>query len=234
MKPAPLHERIRAEIEGAILSGALAPGSRIPSELELMGEYGCARMTVNKALSALAAAGLVSRRKRAGTVVAHRRTESMVLDVPDLAVEIAARGQAYRYAPVERRVIEGGAIPLPGSGRTLFVSGAHHADDVPLAYEERWISLEAVPEIEAADFADMPPGSWLLRHIPWTEAENRIGAEAADRACAAHLRIAPAAACLTIERRTWRGEESITFVRQHFVAGRYALTARFGAGTAST
>jgi DNA-binding transcriptional MocR family regulator len=49
MKPAPLHERIRAEIEGAILEGKLRPGDRIPKETELMAEYGCARMTVNKA-----------------------------------------------------------------------------------------------------------------------------------------------------------------------------------------
>ena len=78
MKPAPLHERIRSEIEAAILAGDLRPGDRIPRETDLMAEYGCARMTVNKALSALAGSGMVERRKRAGSFVAQPRAQAMV------------------------------------------------------------------------------------------------------------------------------------------------------------
>ena len=76
---------LAATAEGyQILSGLVGPGDRIPSELELMARYGCSRMTVSRALSTLSNAGLLQRRRRAGTVVAQRRTESMVLDVPDL------------------------------------------------------------------------------------------------------------------------------------------------------
>ncbi|PMZ18025.1 GntR family transcriptional regulator, partial [Pseudomonas sp. FW306-02-F08-AA] len=78
-------------------SGELAPGDRLPIEQELMQHYGCARMTVNKALSALLAAGLIDRRKRAGTFVARPRMHSMVLDVPDLPSQIRERGQTYAY-----------------------------------------------------------------------------------------------------------------------------------------
>jgi GntR family histidine utilization transcriptional repressor len=233
MKDKPLHERIRCDIEGQILSGAVRPGDRIPSELELMEVYGCSRMTVNKALSRLSHAGLVQRRKRAGTVVAERPTELMVLDVPDLPHEIARRGQTYGYALVERLVRapthDGEEQLLAGGGKLLFLRGVHLADGVPFACEERLVSLNAVPEMLEADFASEPPGSWLLRHIPWTEAENRIGALAASPRSALLLGVAPGAACLKIERRTWRGAEHITFVRQLFVAGQYELAARFGA-----
>jgi len=58
----PLHERIRQEIEGRIMAGDLRPGERLPSELELMAHYGCARMTVNKALSRLSESGLLERK----------------------------------------------------------------------------------------------------------------------------------------------------------------------------
>ena len=234
MKDKPLHERIRSDIEGQILSGAVRPGDKIPSELELMEVYGCSRMTVNKALSWLSNAGLVHRRKRAGTVVAERPNEMMVLDVPDLPQEIARRGQVYRYALVERVVraatAEADEKRLAGKGRLLFVRGVHLADEVPFACEERLVNLTAVPDILDADLALEPPGSWLLRHIPWTEAENRIGAVAASAQNAQLLGVAPGAACLKIERRTWRGGEHITFVRQLFVAGQYELAARFGAG----
>jgi GntR family histidine utilization transcriptional repressor len=230
----PLHERIRSEIEDQILSGAARPGDRIPSELELMVRYGCSRMTVSKALSALNAAGLVQRRKRAGTVVAERRTESLVLDVPDLPVEIARRGQTYRFQLISKEIRPPSKADteeerLAGEGELLSVTGVHHADASPFAYEERLVSLSAVPEIAAQDFSYDPPGSWLLRHIPWTEAEHRIGATAASDNWAQLLHVAAGAPCLTVERRTWRAHEEVTLVRQHFVASQYQLVARFGA-----
>lgn len=231
MKPAALHERIRAEIEARILAGELQPGERIPRETDLMAQYGCARMTVNKALSALAGAGMLERRKRAGTFVARPRAQSMVLDVPDLAAEIAARGQDYRWTLANRRVPTH-ETALGETGRALLVTGVHHANGLPLAHEERLINLALVPEIAAADLAGQPPGSWLIAHVPWTEAENRISAVPAPAGVARALGIARSAACLLIERRTWRGPDTITLVRQHFVADRYELVARFGAGAA--
>ena len=46
-----LYQRILGDIRGRILSGEWPPGHRIPFEHELTEEYGCSRMTVNKALS---------------------------------------------------------------------------------------------------------------------------------------------------------------------------------------
>lgn len=231
MKPAPLHERIRAEIEGAILEGKLRPGDRIPKETELMAEYGCARMTVNKALSALAGAGMLDRRKRAGSFVAQPRTQSMVLDVPDLGAEIAARGQDYRWQLGTRTVIGGDhadAEALGATGKVLRITGVHYADGQPLAHEDRLVNLAIVPEIAEADLGETPPGSWLIAHVPWTEAENRISAIAAPAPVARALGIPRHSPCLVLVRRTWRGEDTITHVRQHFVADRYELVARFG------
>lgn len=230
---APLHQRIRAEIEAKILAGTLAPGDRLPTEHELMAAHGCARMTVNKALSALVAAGLVERRKRAGSFVARPRLHAMVLDVPDLRQEVERRGQAYAFALLDRR-IERGRAKEPGErdlgpGRILALAGLHFADGRELAVEQRRISLAAVPEAEAAAFEHEAPGAWLLRTVPWTEAETRIAAVAADLRSAARLHLAPGAPLLQIERRTWRGADRITWVRQCFRADAYDLFARFAA-----
>ena len=62
-----LHERIRKGIESRILSGELKPGDRIPFEHELMEQYSCSRMTVNKAVIELVNRGLIVRRRRAGS-----------------------------------------------------------------------------------------------------------------------------------------------------------------------
>lgn len=229
----PLHERIRSKIEAAILSGALRPGARLPTEHELMREYDCARMTVSKALSSLAAAGLIDRRKRAGSFVARPKVHSMVLDVPDLEQEVTQRGQRYRFELAKRIVKRPDIghdeeIQLAGSGDLLLIEGVHFADDVPLAVEARLVSLTAVPEIAAQAFDRSSPGAWLIRYVPWTEAETRIGAVPANREVAARLNLPPGSACLFIERRTWRGDEGITLVRQHFVGSAYDLIARFG------
>ena len=226
MKPPSLHERIRREIEARILSGAWPPGAKVPGEVELMAQYQCARMTVNKALSALAHAGLVERRRRAGTFVARPRSQSMVLEIADLAREVTARGQAYGWTITRRRELPSGGAEM--SGPVLEVEGVHSADGEPLAFEHRLIAAAQVPHAIAEDFAATPPGTWLLAHVPWTEAENRIGASAASPALAKALGIAAGAPCLAVTRRTWRGGEPVTLVHQHFVAARHELVARFG------
>ena len=66
----PRYLEIRRDIQNRIASGELRPGDAIPSEHELKELYGCSRMTVSKALSALASEGLIQRRRRAGSRVA--------------------------------------------------------------------------------------------------------------------------------------------------------------------
>lgn len=217
-------EAIRTAYEGRILSGELRPGERLPTEAAIMTEWGCSRMTVNRALSALATAGLIERRKRAGTFVARPRVHAMVLEIPDLAADLAAQGRAHAFALTSRRVVaEAGA-------RTLHLSGLHRADGAPFAIEARRISLSAVPAAEHVDFTRIAPGTWLLQAVPWTEASTRIAATGAARDEAAALDLDPGAPCLAIERQTWRGDAAVTWVRQVFPADLYDVTARFGSG----
>ncbi|WP_275401810.1 histidine utilization repressor [Sphingomonas flavalba] len=227
----PLHQRIRSAIEGRIMSGALRPGDRIPYEHELMQQYGCSRMTVNKALSALADAGLIVRRRGAGSFVAQPRAHVATLIVPDVPAEIRARGMAYRLDLIDQVLLDAGdarvaaAMTVPAGSAVLAVTCRHNADGRPFAMEERLISIAEVPEAVDIDFAAVSPGSWLLAHVPWTEAEHRILARpAGDHAGA--LAVAADTACLVLERRTWRAKHTITWVRQTF-PGAFALTARF-------
>lgn len=216
-----LSDRIRADLEARILSGEWKPGHPIPAEHALMAEYGCARMTVNKAIAAMAAEGLVLRRRRAGTVVAAPAGDRAVMEIADLAEESARLGLSYRYSILTR-----GTEPS-GAGPVLRITTLHERGGEPLALEERRISLQAVPEAAEAAFAEEPPGTWLLKHVAWSEAEHVIGARAADAVLARHLGIARGAPCLTLDRRTWQGGELITEVRLTFPADRQHFTSRF-------
>src|SRR5262249_26749339 len=132
-----------------------------------------------------------------------------------------ARGQRYglqllsreRRRPVARNVME---KQLAAGGDLLALECIHLADDRPFALEERLIGLAAAPHAEEVDFSQIPPGTWLLDAVPWTEAEHRICAVNADARTAELLDIAPHAACLALERHTWRGDAHVTHVRQIF------------------
>jgi GntR family histidine utilization transcriptional repressor len=219
-----LSERIRAELEARILSGEWKPGHPIPAEHALMATYGCARMTVNKAIAAMAEAGLVIRRRRAGTVVAAPAAERAVLEIADLAAESERLGLPYRHTILSRAEV------TQPDGAMLAVTVLHERGGEPLALEERQISLASVPQAAAELFTEVPPGTWLLRHVAWTEAEHVIGARIADAALARRLGIARGDACLTLDRRTWQGGDLITEVRLTYPADRHHFIGRFGTG----
>ena len=229
---AALYQRIRNDLEASIMSGAWPPGHRVPFEHELMEAYACSRMTVNKVLSALADAGLVVRRRRAGSFVSRPRVQSAILQIPDLKAEVEKRGERYGYRLLELRKRAASArdkVRLGVSGRAavLALRCRHEAEGQPFAIEDRLINVAAVPEALKQDFSITPPNTWLVGHVPWTEAEHRITARNADRNLAEHLKIDEGAACLVIERRTWRNGEPITAVRLIHPGQLYDLIARF-------
>ena len=231
-----LDARIRADLEAKIRSGEWSPGDRIPTEHELMAVYGCARMTVHKAISALVGAGLIERRKKAGSFVRRPHVQTAVLEIPDIGALIAARGETYVFKLLDRRVVLAGELDgaeLGGEGALLQLDGLHVAQGRPFALEHRLISLAAAPPALEADCSREAPGSWLLGHIPWTEARHRITARNPGLEAARRLGIGPATACLQVERWTWRQGEPVTFVRQLFPGELYDLVAEFAPGTAA-
>ena len=231
-----LHEKIRKTIEDKILTGAWAPGYRIPFERDLMSQYDCARMTVNRALASLVDAGLIVRRRRVGSFVAQPHIRSVVLDIPDIKADVVARGGSYGLRLLSRKVRKATRADekaLAGQGSVVVLRCLHLANGQPFALEDRIINLKAVPAAAAADFSVDPPGTWLLVHVPWTEAEHRITAINADAATSEILEVPEGEACLMLERRTWRGKANVTAVRQIFVGTTYDLIARFTSKNAS-
>ncbi|EIE51469.1 GntR family transcriptional regulator [Salipiger aestuarii] len=212
-----LHDQIREDLETRILSGDWPPGHRVPSELELAGVYGCSRMTVNKVMTQLAGAGLVLRRRRAGSVVLPQRSQNAVLEIHNVKDEVLAAGGWYSHDILSRDV----------AGGRVSVACLHRKDDAPFCLEQRVIYLDAVPGAGDEPFIDEPPGAWLLAHVPWSEAENQITAEAASGDAAAHLGIAGGTPLLVMTRRTWKNGEPVTEARFAYPGGAHRLTARF-------
>ena len=71
----PLYKVVMDTLVERIASGAMPPGSMLPSEIQLGQELGVAQGTARKALSELEGRGLVQRVQGRGTFVTQRTTE---------------------------------------------------------------------------------------------------------------------------------------------------------------
>src|SRR5271154_1996461 len=91
----PRYPVVKAALRERIAQGGWQPGVRLPSERELVQAFGCARMTVHRALRELEADGLVERRRGSGSYVAALEPISNQLQVRDIGEEIRARGQRH-------------------------------------------------------------------------------------------------------------------------------------------
>ena len=236
--PQSLHERILTEIEQRILGGHWPPGHRIPSEAELTEQYQCSRMTVNKVLTQLARAGMIERRRKAGSfVIRPEQGGGAVLEIRDIRNEVLAMGKEYSTALIARKRrrslrADMDALQLPKAEPVLYLLAMHYADGQPFCMEDRRISLLAVPAAADESFEQESPGAWLYHHVPWSSAEHRIRAAAADAEAAALLKIRRGSPCLMIERRTWTESQPVTHVLLTCPAGETELVARFSPTTA--
>ena len=194
------------------------PGELIPNEAELSVEFGCARATVNRALRGLAEAGLLDRRRKAGTRVALHPVRKATLDIPIIRHEVENRGQAYRYSLLSRTLKEPPAdirakMQLPVGPRLLHVEGLHLANGNPHIFEDRWINPQVVREAEKADFSHISPNEWLVHNVPFHGGDIAFTAVDATPREAEILGCRGGQALFIIERNTWNDQGVITTVR---------------------
>jgi GntR family histidine utilization transcriptional repressor len=189
-------------------------------------------MTVNKVLTQLAHAGLIERRRKAGSFVKRPHSQSAVLEIKDIKVEVQELGVPYRYEMIEfgkrrSRRADRDKLDLAVPDTILDLVCRHFAGRQPFCLEERLINLTAVPEAASETFAETAPGAWLVSRVPWTTAEHKIRAIGADRTTADLLSIPEGKACLVVERRTWSAERPVTFVRLTYPGDMHEMIARF-------
>lgn len=227
----PKYQDIREELLGRITSGRWAPGAAIPHEAELATEFGVTRPTISKALADLVDRGLVERKRRAGSRVAVRSARDAVLTVPIVREEIEGRGGRYGYLLAERAI-----APPPPPVRALFGLGPeatalhlvalHFEDGRPYQLEDRWIHPGTVPNAADQDFSERSANEWLVREVPYSQAEHVLSAAAASEEEAAALQVAPGAPVFVIERSTWIDGAAVTRVRLVHPAERFRIVAR--------
>lgn len=227
-----LHQRIVNDIEGRILYGHWPPGHRLPFELEMAEQYQCSRMTVNKAMNQLARSGLIERRKKSGSFVIQPLAQSAVLEISEIKQEVEGLGKSYRYKCASREMRTANAddrmlLDLGASGKVIEITALHYAGERVFCVEQRLINLAVVASAATETFETIAPGTWLLQQVPWSAAEHKIKAMAANARIAEALSVPVGAACLVVERRTSMQGVFITHVRLTYLGSSHELVAKF-------
>ncbi len=234
MKPEPksLHLRILNDVQDKIVSGAWAPGFRIPIETDMAKEYGCSRMTVNKALTQLTRAGLLERSRKSGTFVKAPQSLSAAMKITNIRDEVENAGKKYAYQllsdnPQANRPEFLNHLDASAFSDIRKVKCLHFADGTPFCFEERIISKTAVPQVEYTSFEQEAPGAWLFKTVPWSSAEHQISACNAQGEAARLLEIEPGSACLVVERITQNEKGYVTWARLSYPGDQHRLFANF-------
>lgn len=141
VQPVRLYERIVEQVEGAIASGELKPGSRLPSERELVVQFGASRSTVREALRVLESNGVL--RSRPGNP---NGPEILPFSTTELSKQMTRLAQVDRLSLGElisfRMILDGSANMLAARLRTEEELAAMErtiavmADAVDLGYEQ--------------------------------------------------------------------------------------------------
>lgn len=149
----PLYSRIQEYIAELILSGKLAPDTKIQSERDFSEDLGVSRMTVRKAITELVNEGLLERKHGSGTYVAKPKityeSHELVNYVQAMQTRnIAAASQLLEFDEVvaSRRLAESLSIEI---GNQIYrVAILHFANRVPVILERVFIPCTTCPNLE--------------------------------------------------------------------------------------
>jgi GntR family transcriptional regulator, histidine utilization repressor len=223
---------VKASLRERIARGGWQPGVKLPSERELVQEFGCARMTVHRALRELEEEGLIERRQGSGSFVAELHPLSNLLRVRDISEEIRERGHTHstRVLGVAREkagASVAAAMRLPKGTPVFHVQLVHCESGVPIQLEDRHVNPRLAPDLLACDFTQVTPSHVLFEHAPLTEAEQVIEAVLATKEQAQLLEVAEGSALLMVSRRTVSQGAVASIARLYHPGSRYRLIGQF-------
>jgi len=236
---APLYAKVKEHILGHIRSGDWTPGMRVPSENELVEEFSISRMTANRALRELTADGFLARVPGVGTFVKEPPARSSLVELRNIADEIAQRGHKHSARIELRETIE--ATPamteefeLRLPAKLFHLVMVHSENGVPVQLEERYVNPFAAPRFNDQDFAATTPTAYLVAAVPVDELEHTVEAVMPTAEQRTLLEIGAHEPCLALHRRSWSKGHVVTVATLIYPASRYALHSRYKTSPSGT
>jgi GntR family transcriptional regulator, histidine utilization repressor len=226
------YAQVKQFLKAGLSQGRWRPGALMPSEAELVAQFGVSRMTVGRALREMLAEGLVDRVQGVGTFAAQLHRVSSTLTIRDLHEEIEARGHRHhvelQFAREERAAAPlARQLGLAAGARVYHSLIVHHDNGAPLQCEDRYVNPACAPDYLKVDFTRTTPTQHLLEVAPLSEAQYTIEAGNPTEQEARLLGIGAQDPCLIVVRRTASRGVPVTLARLVHPGSRYQLAGRF-------
>lgn len=236
---APLYAKVKDHILEHIRSGAWTPGTRVPSENELVEAFSISRMTANRALRELTADGFLSRVPGVGTFVKEPPARTSLLELRNIAEEIAARGHKHaahidRQETLEAPQALAEEFELRQPAKLFHLVMVHTDNGVPVQLEDRYVNPFVAPRFNDQDFAATTPTAYLVAAVPVDELEHTVEAIMPTPEQRELLDINEHEPCLALHRRSWSRGHVVTVATLIYPASRYALYSRYKTSPSGT
>jgi len=248
--PRAVYQQLADQLRTRILSGELPPGSVLPSETELIHEYGVSRGPARQAVALLKAEGLVDVRQGRGVFVrrrppryrlsgdrfAHARRQAGELPFPiELAVGGTPKLEVRRYtvmiAPAE--ITE--RLQLEDGDRVLARSFRLFSDDHPVQVSDSYLPYNLVEGTRVEDPASEPwPGGTIAQlgslGVDVTEIAEDVATRAPRPEEARDLRLGPGTPVFEVTRTMFAGKRPVVASTIVIAGDRYLLSYRIPVG----
>lgn len=230
--PAPIYQRVKQAIVKQIRAGLWTTNQKLPSESELVEELKVSRMTINRALRELTSEGYLLRMQGVGTFVAENKGYTAMLEVHNIAEEIAQRGHIHSSKVLELTELradpeQAAMLGLTTGDRAFYSQIIHYENDIPVQIEERLVNPLMAPDYLAQDYTQQPPYTYLMNIAPLTAGEHIVEAVMPTPRQRAHLAIDEFEPCLLIRRQTWSDNKVVTYSKLLYPGSRYKLFGSF-------
>lgn len=150
----PLYDELAATLRENILTGVYPPGSKIPSESELMEDTGLSRSTVRRALEVLVEEGLLAKKRGRGAFV----TGDPVVDTKRTAFTSFAAEMAKQGHEVATRTVDAGLsaatdgvtafFGIPADEQLVKIMRLRYVDGEPFCLETSYFGTDLAELID--------------------------------------------------------------------------------------
>ncbi len=224
-------QAVQSEILRRIRTGEWVAGQLIPTEHQLAAELGCARATVNRAMTQLAQDGIVQRRRRVGTRVSNTRVREAGVEATPIRSEVEATGARYAYRLIGHELVAASGeissiMHVRNGERLVRYTVLITADDLPYCVEVGYLARQAAIGLTEDLPNEAEPIEWMRRNAKQLSGRLEILATRLTRECADELRAEKGLPVLTLDRTLWCDGSPLSHSRRVYPPGHRVCFAR--------